>query len=135
MCVEGLPTRPNIPSRILRPETYKSRVLQQWQGRGPTYDSQDTFHQALAEALVERANILPASRVLDIATGTGMAALQAAKSVGLDGQVVGVDISDSMLAQVCHLYRRSFLVLCEGLSFSYHLAGHEQGHRSWAPSH
>ena len=101
MCSEPLPTRSGIPPRILRPISYKSRVGRLWQGRGPTYDSRDTFHQALAEALIERASILPGNKVLDVATGTGMAALPAAKHVGLEGTVVGVDISSSMLDQVC----------------------------------
>ena len=39
-------------------------------------------------------------RILDIATGTGMAALALAKAVGPDGSVVALDISHGALAQV-----------------------------------
>lgn len=38
-------------------------------------------------------------RVLDIATGTGAAALAAAKIVGPRGSVLGIDISEAMLAE------------------------------------
>ena len=39
-------------------------------------------------------------QVLDLCTGTGDAALRAAEAVGPAGSVLGVDISESMLASV-----------------------------------
>ena len=87
--------------RILQPESYKQRIRGMWEGRGADYDSSDTFHRSLAEQLVDRAGLQAGHTVLDLATGTGMVALPAAAKVGSEGRVVGVDISSSMLAEVC----------------------------------
>lgn len=56
------------------------------------------FTQACARRLVELVDPQPAERVLDAATGTGMAALLAADMVGPQGTVLGVDLSPDMLA-------------------------------------
>ena len=87
-------------ARILQPEKYKRRIAEMWEVRGESYDSSDTFHQALALKLVQLANIEPGQTVLDVATGTGMVALPAAEIVGETGHVTGIDISESMLAEV-----------------------------------
>lgn len=52
-----------------------------------------------AEALVKEAQIPEGARVLDVATGTGNVALEAARTVGSRGRVVGIDLSTGMLAQ------------------------------------
>jgi ubiquinone/menaquinone biosynthesis C-methylase UbiE len=48
-------------------------------------------------ALLQGARIAPGHRVLDVATGTGVAALAAAERVGRSGSVTAGDISPSML--------------------------------------
>lgn len=50
-----------------------------------------------AKRLVELACLQSGQRVLDIAVGTGTAALAAAKVVGSKGQVVGIDLAQDML--------------------------------------
>ena len=52
----------------------------------------------LAEDLVRSAALRPGERVLDIACGTGVVARLAAKVVGPNGAVTGVDINTGMLA-------------------------------------
>jgi len=52
-----------------------------------------------AEALVREAHIPEGAKILDVATGTGKVVLLAARAVGPQGQVVGVDLSEGMLAQ------------------------------------
>ena len=52
----------------------------------------------VVEALIVRAHLTEGQSVLDLGTGTGAVAEQAAQSVGPAGQVVGVDISKEMLA-------------------------------------
>ena len=47
--------------------------------------------------LVRLARVAPGARVLDIATGFGEPAVTAARAVGADGQVVGVDFALQML--------------------------------------
>lgn len=62
------------------------------------YDTQ-RYVQVRANRLVELVGLPRGAKVLDVATGTGWAALAAAQVVGAAGQVVGVDISPGMLAQ------------------------------------
>jgi len=49
------------------------------------------------EAVMAGAALAPGERVLDVACGTGLIALQAARAVGPDGHVVGVDLSGRMV--------------------------------------
>lgn len=57
------------------------------------------WHRASAERLVDLCRLKPGDRVLDAGTGTGFAALHAARQVGSQGGVVGVDLSQGMLAE------------------------------------
>ena len=66
--------------------------------RGPSYDASET-HRRILSILVSGAPLQPGMRVLDIATGTGAVALKAAEMVGTQGSVLGVDISEGMLAE------------------------------------
>ena len=88
------------PIRIIE-NGYKDRVKDFWQGRSEVYDVNNSFHPPLCAHLVGLANPFPGSAVLDIATGTGSVAFAAADAVGPSGRVVGVDITDTMLQQVC----------------------------------
>jgi ubiquinone/menaquinone biosynthesis C-methylase UbiE len=54
---------------------------------------------AWAEVLLDAIVIPPGSRVLDIASGTGVLARAAARRAGCDGQVVASDVSRPMLAR------------------------------------
>jgi|ERR687885_297544 ubiquinone/menaquinone biosynthesis C-methylase UbiE len=62
------------------------------------YDNPALRHLlAAANRLVELASIHPGQKVLDIATGTGNAAIAAARTVGENGQVIGIDLAKNML--------------------------------------
>jgi ubiquinone/menaquinone biosynthesis C-methylase UbiE len=50
-----------------------------------------------AEALVDFAGLTRGQKVLDVATGTGHAALYAGVKVGADGSVAGIDIAEEMV--------------------------------------
>jgi ubiquinone/menaquinone biosynthesis C-methylase UbiE len=50
-------------------------------------------------ALLRAARLAPGMRVLDIATGSGLAAEAAAEAVGPSGHVVAADISPAMVAR------------------------------------
>ncbi len=65
--------------------------------RGSSYD-QDETHKRIVELLLAPFTFTPGERILDLATGTGLVALQVAKLVGPSGQVVGLDVSAGMLA-------------------------------------
>ena len=60
------------------------------------------FVQVCATRLLERANLAPGARVLDLATGTGLVAAAAAQLVGPSGAVFGLDLAPEMLAQARH---------------------------------
>jgi len=79
------------------PDNSKDKMRASFNDLAPTYD-QLRFLQLCASRLAELAAIPTGARVLDVATGTGEAALNAAQSVGPSGQVVGVDLSPEMLA-------------------------------------
>ena len=51
----------------------------------------------VVEHVIARATLQTGERVLDLGTGTGAVAVQAARRVGPGGQVVGLDISPEML--------------------------------------
>ena len=65
----------------------------------------DRRFETVVSGVLARGRSRPGQRVLDLGTGTGAVAAQAAERVGPDGHVVGVDISREMLAQA----RRRFL--------------------------
>lgn len=59
----------------------------------------NVWHQAVAERLVALCGLAEGDGVLDAATGTGFAALAAARAVGSAGRVIGVDVSSEMLRE------------------------------------
>ncbi len=75
---------------------YKQRIVTDFNSRS-NYDNQWRYN--FANRLVELANLESGQKVLDIATGTGIAAIASAKIVGNEGKVIGVDISSGMLKQ------------------------------------
>jgi demethylmenaquinone methyltransferase/2-methoxy-6-polyprenyl-1,4-benzoquinol methylase len=56
------------------------------------------LHHRWRRRAADLASVGPGSRVLDVATGTGDLALELARRVGPDGEVVGLDFSEPMLA-------------------------------------
>jgi ubiquinone/menaquinone biosynthesis C-methylase UbiE len=70
-------------------------------GYDTTAEAYDTLRlvQVCARRLVEVWSLPPGVQVLDVATGTGWAALAAAQHVGPTGRVLGVDLSSEMLAR------------------------------------
>jgi ubiquinone/menaquinone biosynthesis C-methylase UbiE len=63
----------------------------------------------LAKRMIALAELSSGARVLDVGTGTGVVAFLAANKMGLHGKVVGVDLSDGMLAAAEDRARRANL--------------------------
>jgi ubiquinone/menaquinone biosynthesis C-methylase UbiE len=78
------------------PSDYKQQILNDFNNR-PNYDNE--FHRRAATRLVELAKLQPGQHVLDLATGTGLAAIAAARVVGSIGRVLGTDFAVGMLQQ------------------------------------
>ncbi|MGC1310125.1 MAG: methyltransferase domain-containing protein [Phormidesmis sp.] len=74
---------------------YKQQVLNDFNHRSSDSD----FHRRFALRLVDFAGLKAGQRVLDVATGTGLAAIPAAQAVGPTGYVVGTDFAVGMLQQ------------------------------------
>ncbi len=69
-----------------------------WDLAAADYDSLWQAQLAPAQAaLLEAAALSPGERVLDVACGTGLVTVAAARAVGPRGQVLGVDIAEQML--------------------------------------
>jgi len=69
-----------------------------WDQASAYYD--ECWREALApvtRALLKRASLAPGERVLDVACGTGVLSLAAARAVGGRGSVLGTDISQKMV--------------------------------------
>jgi ubiquinone/menaquinone biosynthesis C-methylase UbiE len=79
---------------------HKRRVAATYNLASAGYDQEAVrFFPLCASRLVELIGLQPGQRVLDVATGTGVAAIAAAIRVGPAGHVVGVDIAADMLGQ------------------------------------
>ena len=81
-------------------EDQKRRVVAAFDLASDTYDEPALKCFDLhAVALVREAQVHGGAQVLDVATGTGKVAFAAARAVGPKGRIVGVDLSEGMLAQ------------------------------------
>lgn len=78
-------------------DKYKQQLLADFNSR-TNYD-QGNFKIPVANRLISLAQLHIGQKVLDIATGTGLVALDAAKIVAPEGEVIGVDMSTGMLHQ------------------------------------
>lgn len=79
-------------------DRFKQQVKTDFESR-QNYDQQAEFQVAIADRLVQLAEIQLGQNLLDLATGTGFVAIAAASRVGPTGSVVGVDLSPAMLQQ------------------------------------
>lgn len=86
---------------IYNPDGYKARVREMWDKRALSYDSELTWRAPMSERIVALAELAPgATRLLDVASGTGSVALLAAQMLGPEGSVSALDVSEAMIAKV-----------------------------------
>ena len=77
---------------------YKQQVVNFFDSR-TAYDAEGDSHPQEALRLLQYAHVKSGQTILDIATGTGLIAIDAAKKVAPTGSVIGIDISSGMLSQ------------------------------------
>src|SRR5437867_1039607 len=73
-----------------------NRVVAEFNAMADTCDTRHLLRIS-AHRLVDRMTLLVGAQVLDMATGTGWAALAAAQRVGPTGTVVGIDLAPALL--------------------------------------
>jgi SAM-dependent methyltransferase len=69
---------------------------QRWAARQA---SQDIVLAPVADALIDRADVKPGERIVDVGCGAGATTVAFAQKVGPSGHVMGIDISGPMLAR------------------------------------
>ena len=80
------------------PEDAKSRAATAYNAAADAYDEPaNSFWGRFGRATVERLQLAPGARVLDVCCGSGASALPAAESVGPTGSVLGVDLATKLL--------------------------------------
>lgn len=89
-------------SKQFDPVRYKEELKKDWSEKAHIYHEHYAAPRAgpfkSVEKLVEVAKLREGDRVLDVATGTGIVAMEALKKIGKCGKVVGIDISSGPLA-------------------------------------
>ena len=79
-------------------DNYKRQVIKFFDRR-TAYDAEGDSHPEEAKRLLEYVPLKSGQTILDLATGTGLVAIAAAKQVAPNGLVTGVDMSPGMLKQ------------------------------------
>ena len=79
----------------LTEELYKKQVTDFFDQRQNNYDTRYSIERGIR--LVELTPIEKGQKILDIATGTGIAAIEASKKLNKTGQILAVDFSSGML--------------------------------------
>jgi len=75
----------------------KARLAEHFNAVSSTYDGLK-FLSVTARRFTDLANLSAGMRVLDVATGTGVIPLLAANQIGASGKIIGMDISEEMIA-------------------------------------
>ncbi|MEO0766365.1 MAG: class I SAM-dependent methyltransferase [Pseudomonadota bacterium] len=75
-------------------KVFWERFAEHWVGQQADLDG---LMQPVLDGVLQRADLQPAQRVLDVGCGTGTSSLRAGEAVGPGGSVTGVDISEPML--------------------------------------
>ena len=81
------------------PEDAKARAAKTYNLACDHYDDPaNSFWQRFGRRTVERLDLAPGARVLDVCCGSGASAIPAAEAVGPGGSVLGVDLAENLLA-------------------------------------
>jgi ubiquinone/menaquinone biosynthesis C-methylase UbiE len=79
-------------------EEAKGRAALTYNSASDHYDDPaNSFWQRFGRRTIERLDLRPGSRVLDVCCGSGASAIPAAEAVGATGFVLGVDLAENLL--------------------------------------
>ncbi len=80
------------------PAGVKARVALTYNAASDNYDHPaNAFWARFGSRTIERLDLRPGARVLDVCCGSGASAIPAARAVGANGSVLGVDLADDLL--------------------------------------
>ena len=82
---------------MLNADSEKRALADLFSGTSATHDAAGGLFGHFGALLVERAQLSPGDRVLDVAAGTGASLVPAAQRVGAAGSVVGLDLAPGMV--------------------------------------
>src|SRR6185436_20213571 len=81
------------------PQDAQMKAAATYNAASDFYDhAANTFWTRFGRRTVERLELTPGARVLDVCCGSGASAIPAAEAVGPTGSVLGVDLAQKLLA-------------------------------------
>jgi ubiquinone/menaquinone biosynthesis C-methylase UbiE len=77
----------------------RMRAAATYNAAADTYDdSANSFWDRFGRRTIQRLDLKPGATILDVCCGSGASAIPAAQAVGSEGSVLGIDLSEGMLA-------------------------------------
>src|SRR4030095_1847216 len=76
----------------------KTKAATTYNAASDYYDNPvNSFWERFGRRTIERLDLIPGARVLDVCCGSGASAIPSAETVGPDGFVLGVDLAENLL--------------------------------------
>jgi len=83
---------------MVTPADAKAKATATYNSAADSYDDPaNSFWERFSRRTIERLDLLPGARVLDVCCGSGASAIPAAEKAGPEGFVLGVDLAEKLL--------------------------------------